>query len=73
MKRTAIVEGFEGNYCILEIDGQTEDVLKSEVDPAAGPGDVVVWDGVRWIPDPERTEERSKKMKQLMDEVWEDG
>lgn len=72
MKRTAIVEGFEGDYCILEMDGRTKDVLKSDVDPAAAPGDVVVWDGSRWTPDAEQTEARSKTIKKLMDDVWED-
>ncbi|WP_410768102.1 DUF3006 domain-containing protein [Fontibacillus sp. BL9] len=69
---SAIVEGFEGDFCLLEIEGQRQDVPRQQVDGSAKAGDVVLWNGTQWVPDPELTEERTRKIKKLMDEVWED-
>ncbi|RCX22981.1 DUF3006 family protein [Fontibacillus phaseoli] len=69
---SAIVEGFEGDICILEIEGQRQDVSRQQVDDRVKAGDVVLWNGEQWIPDLELTEERTRKIKKLMDEVWED-
>lgn len=68
----AIVEGFEGDFCILEIDGQTKDVPRQQMDEKAKTGDIVVWNGEKWIPDPKQTEDRTRQIGKLMDEVWED-
>ncbi|WP_019636183.1 DUF3006 domain-containing protein [Paenibacillus fonticola] len=70
--RTGIIEGFEGDYCIIEIDGKTTDVLRSLVHASAKTGDVVIWNGSQWNVDVQQTEQRSKHIKSLMDELWED-
>lgn len=71
-KLTAIVEGIEEGLCILEIDGARQDVALSLVSPKVKPGDVVVWDGHKWNVDPVLTEERTSKIRHLMEQVWED-
>ncbi|ANS75054.1 hypothetical protein AWM70_10930 [Paenibacillus yonginensis] len=68
----AVLEGFEGSYAIIEIDGQTRDIERRLVEPKAKEGDVLKWDGAKWMVDPEATSERSDRMKKLMDELWED-
>lgn len=69
---TGIVEGFEGDYCILEIEGQTRDIPRQQIDASVQAGDVVIWNGEKWIPDHARTQERTRNIQKLMDEVWED-
>ncbi|MNJ61944.1 hypothetical protein D3C77_577580 [compost metagenome] len=67
-----IIEGFEAEYCIIEIDGKTTDVPRKLVNSSAKTGDVVEWDGSKWNTDVQRTNERIKHIKSLMDEVWDD-
>lgn len=69
---TGIIEGFEGSICMIEIDGRMQDIPRSTVDPSAKAGDIVEWDGEKWIPNQQQTEKRSKKIKDLMDQLWED-
>lgn len=66
------VEGFEDDYCKIEIDGKVEAVPKSKVDSRAKRGDVVEWNGAEWIPNAALTKDRSSEIKTLMDDVWED-
>ncbi|WP_211750274.1 DUF3006 domain-containing protein [Paenibacillus sp. Marseille-Q4541] len=67
-----IVDRFEGDYAIIEIDGKTRDVAKSIVNSSVKVGDVVTLvDGI-WKPNLTETEEREKQIKHLMDDVWED-
>ncbi|MDR9852678.1 DUF3006 domain-containing protein [Paenibacillus sp. VCA1] len=73
MKGTiGIIEGFEGEFCKIEIDGNVEAVSKLKVDASAKRGDVVEWNGGKWIPNPSLTKKRTKEIKTLMDDVWED-
>lgn len=67
-----IIEGFEGEYCIIEVDGKTRDVPRRLVNPGAKSGDVVEWDGSQWNTNIRQTKERSEYMKSLMDDVWDD-
>ncbi|GGA21360.1 DUF3006 domain-containing protein [Paenibacillus physcomitrellae] len=68
----AVLEGFEGNYAIIEINGETRDIERKLVEAKAKEGDVLNWDGEKWVVDPEATSERSSRIKKLMDELWED-
>lgn len=72
MEMSHIVEGFEGDVCILESDGSTRPVPRSQVDPAVKPGDVVNWDGEKWVPNPKETERRTRQIRDLLEEVWEE-
>ncbi|WP_438349195.1 DUF3006 domain-containing protein [Paenibacillus sp. FA6] len=67
-----IVDRFEGNYVIIEIDGQTKDVNKSEVDVSVKAGDVVVFVNGVWTTDATETKQREQHIKKLMNDVWED-
>jgi hypothetical protein len=67
-----IVEGFEGELCRIEVNGRIMDVPRSQVSKGVRPGDVVeLKDGI-WLVNRQKTEARSKEIKKLMDEVWED-
>ena len=67
-----IIDRFEGDYAVIEVDGITRDVKRSEVDPEAAVNDaVILTDGI-WKPDPAETEKRSGEIKDLVDQLWED-
>ncbi|WP_138493164.1 DUF3006 domain-containing protein [Paenibacillus pinistramenti] len=68
----AVLEGFEGQFAIVEIDGRTTNVDRKLVSTDAKQGDVLRWNGHNWIPDEKATAQRSCDMKKLMDEVWGD-
>ncbi|MFD1176106.1 DUF3006 domain-containing protein [Paenibacillus puldeungensis] len=67
-----IVEGFEGDFCIIESDGKTRDIPRKLVDPTVKAGDVVEWNGNKWMTNRNKTDDRSREIKELMDEVWEE-
>ena len=67
-----IVDRFEGDYAVIEIDGQTHDVSMSIVDAFVKVGDVVTLVEGVWKPNPTETKQREKQIKILMDDVWED-
>ncbi|TNJ61393.1 DUF3006 domain-containing protein [Paenibacillus hemerocallicola] len=67
-----IVEGFEGNYVIIEIDGETRDVDRSAVKFDVEVGDCVIFQEGTWVVDSKATEERARHMKKLMEDVWND-
>ncbi|WP_064199045.1 DUF3006 domain-containing protein [Brevibacillus brevis] len=67
-----IVDRFEGDYVVIEVNGETQDVEKVKVASGVTTGDVVeLIDGI-WTKDVEGTEKRSAEIKKLMDSVWED-
>jgi hypothetical protein len=67
-----IVDRFEGDFVIIEIEGITQDVPKEMVDPNVKVNDVVELVNGKWITKKEETEKRKKEIKSLMDSVWED-
>jgi len=67
-----IVERFEGEFAVIEIEGKTHDVLRSLIPAEVSQGDVVELQNGIWIKNIAETEQRSKVMKKLMDSVWED-
>jgi Protein of unknown function (DUF3006) len=67
-----IVDRFEGDYVVIEVNGETQDVKKSKVADGVTAGDAVeLIDGI-WTKDVERTESRTAEVKKLMDSVWDD-
>ncbi|WP_075618889.1 DUF3006 domain-containing protein [Paenisporosarcina indica] len=67
-----IVDRFEGNMVVIEIDGHTQDIPKDIVDPTVKVSDVVeLVDGI-WITMKDESATRKKEIKSLMDSVWED-
>ena len=67
-----IVDRFEGDFVVIEIEGNTKDVPKKQVDPSVKVNDVVELEDGKWIVKEEETEKRKKEIKALMDSVWED-
>jgi hypothetical protein len=67
-----IVDRFEGGFVIIEIDGLTKDILKSLVDPGVQAGDSVNLIDGKWVTNEVETEIRAKKIKGMMDDLWED-
>lgn len=66
-----IVDRFEGEFVVIEIGGVTQDVPKSQVDPNVKESDVVNLVNGVWITDKIETDSRSKKIKSLMESLWE--
>lgn len=67
-----IIDRFEGDMVVIEIDGVTQDIPKEKVLKESKPGDVVKLINGIWIPHKEETDKRNAKIKSLMDSVWED-
>ena len=66
-----IIDRFEGNIVVIEIDGQTKDFPKSQVHTSCKPNDVVLLvDGV-WRPNISKTKKRQEHIQNLMNDVWE--
>ena len=67
-----IVDRFEGDFVVIEIEGNTKDVPKETLNPSVKVNDVVELVDGKWIVKEEETEKRRKEIKALMDSVWED-
>ncbi|WP_080833566.1 DUF3006 domain-containing protein [Cohnella massiliensis] len=67
-----IVDRFEGDFVVIEIDGETQDVPRSLVADDVKTGDVVELQNNNWVRNPLKTQKRNNKIKKLMDSVWED-
>ncbi|WP_238985081.1 DUF3006 domain-containing protein [Bacillus kwashiorkori] len=70
--KKGIVDRFEGDWVIIEIDGKTYNIEKSKVHPHVKVDDVVILMDEQWRTDEAETRARSKQIKQLMDSVWDD-
>ncbi|MEK3658203.1 DUF3006 domain-containing protein [Paenibacillus sp. FSL F4-0236] len=67
-----IIDRFEGEYAVIEFDGKTEDVLKSELPPEIKAGDTLIFEDGKVIIDSEATSSRKKEIDSLMDELFEE-
>ena len=67
-----IVEGFEEDICRIEVEGEMRNVPRSQVGKGVRQGDVVEWKSGLWLTNLQKTQARSKEIKRLMDDVWED-
>lgn len=70
--RKGIIDRFEGEFAVVEIDGQTEDILKSKLPEQAKSGDTLVFSENKITLDKNDTEIRKKEIKGLMDDLFED-
>lgn len=68
----AIIESFEEGYCLIEIDGRIQPIQRALVDHEVNVGDVVDWDGQKWVTNRMQTAARTQSIKKLMDDLWED-
>ena len=67
-----IVDRFEGDYVVIEIDGATQDIPQEKVNEDVRVGDVVVLQAGVWVKNVSSTVKRSEEIKKLMDDVWAD-
>ena len=67
-----IVDRFEGGFAVIEIGGTTVDIPRAMVDPAVKAGDCVMLTDGKWVADAAATANRTRKIKQVMDQLWED-
>jgi ribosomal protein L21E len=67
-----IIDRFEGDIVVIEIDGKTKDFPKSIFPKEAEVGDVVNIYGYKVTVDKKATEKLRKEIEDLMNEVWED-
>lgn len=67
-----IIDRFEQDIAVVEIDGVTQDFQKRFFPAAAKPGDFVEINGNQVTILHEETEQRRKEIEELMDELWED-
>jgi len=72
MKMQAVIDRFEGDLAVLEIDGSIKHVPRYEIPEAAREGDILIlWRGV-WTIDKGSTRNRKKEITALGEELWED-
>lgn len=67
-----IVDRFEGEYAVIEVDGKTRDVKRNLIADSVRVSDVVILNNGIWERDSDETDKRKKEVKKLMDSVWED-
>lgn len=71
-KLKGIIDRFEGEFAVVEIDGKTIDFPKYIFPKEADVGDVVIIDGEKVTIDKKETEKLRREIEELMNEVWED-
>ena len=66
-----IVDRFEGEYAVMEIDGVMNIIRRCDIPAETREGDVLRLEDSRWMIDREETEKRKKEIKDLADKLWE--
>ena len=69
--RIGIIDRFEGNFVVVEIEGVMENIVRRKISAEAREGDVIVFNDRRWTVDQEATQLRREVIQALADEVWE--
>lgn len=67
-----IIDRFEGDLVVVEIDGETKDFPKKLFPPEAAAGDVVEIGGDKISVKKNETDMLRKEIEDLMKDVWED-
>jgi hypothetical protein len=66
-----IIDRFEGEYAVIEIEGKIQDVSRNIVDEKVKINDAVIFIDGKWIVDHHETTLRKKRIQSLIDQVWE--
>jgi hypothetical protein len=67
-----IVDRFEGDYAIIEIDGDTKDFPRTEVSADVSEGDVVDCIEGKWEKNEAETKKRTEEIKKQAEDLWAD-
>lgn len=67
----AIIDRFEGDYAILEIEDVMSPIKRSDIPEDAKEGDVLTYADKQWQIDHEATARLKNDIQALADEVWE--
>lgn len=67
-----IIDRFEGEYAVVEVEGTTKDILREHFPKNAKPGDVVIIEESKITIVKDQTKKLRKEIEDLMNEVWED-
>jgi hypothetical protein len=70
--KIGIIDRFEDDLAVIEIEGTTINVPRDRLPDAAQPGDVVQIQVDQFTMDEAMTEGRKQEINKLMDELWED-
>lgn len=70
--RDGIIDRFEGDVVVVEINGEAHDFAKSQFPTEAKVGDFVRMTGNQVIILHDQTKARKKEVADLMSELWED-
>ncbi|AXI09231.1 DUF3006 domain-containing protein [Oceanobacillus zhaokaii] len=71
-KIKGIIDRFEGNIAVVEIDGMTKDYNKALFPKEASVGDVIEIEGKKVTVLKKESEKLRKEIEDLMNDVWED-
>jgi Protein of unknown function (DUF3006) len=66
-----IVDRKEGDYFVIEMDGNTKDVHKNHVASGVREGDVVELRNGIWMKNPVATKRRAESIAKLQNDIWE--
>ena len=64
------IDRFKGDYVVVEIEGVTNTIKRSDIPAEAREGDVIIWNKSQWIIDRPGTDELKKEIQKLADELW---
>lgn len=67
-----IIDRKEGDYFVIEIDGNAKNVPKSQVASGVREGDVVELRNGKWTKNPAATKRRAESIVKLKNDIWED-
>lgn len=70
--RKGIIDRFEGQFAVVEFDGKTEDILKSELPTEVKAGDSLIFEEDKITIDTEDKASRKEEIANLMDELFEE-
>lgn len=66
----AVIDRFEGEYAVLEINNEMVNVRHSDLPPKVREGDVLLWQRGSWVLDYEASRYRKKMADELMKQLW---
>ncbi|MEK4853914.1 DUF3006 domain-containing protein [Paenibacillus sp. FSL H7-0756] len=70
--RKGVIDRFEGKFAVVEFNGETEDILRSELPAEAKIGDTLIFEEDSVTIDKADTTKRKNEIQNLMDEVFEE-